>query len=72
LTRAELVDAVAPLHEISPAQIATVVAMPPEEWGITVEERVEVCKYLRLRQLQLLALYGPMKSVSHLRARAAE
>jgi len=37
-----------------------------------VEERVELCKYLRMRQFHLLALYGPMKTVSHLRAKAAE
>ncbi len=72
LTHDDLAVAVAPLQLVGPQEIAEAVALPPDEWGVSMEERVAVCKYLRLRQFHLLALYGPTKSVSHLRARAAE
>lgn len=72
LTHAELVAAAAPLRQVTPQQIAAAVAAPPAEWGISMDDRIAICRYLRIRQLQLLAVYGLMTSASRQWPRAAD
>jgi hypothetical protein len=53
-----LLAACLPLQDIDERHIAKALAAPPEEWGVSLNERVALGKYLRKRQLQLLAAYG--------------
>lgn len=66
LTREELMEAAAPLHDVTARQVAEILAVPPDSWGVDPGQRAIIGRYLRLRQFHLLALYGPMKQVSHL------
>jgi hypothetical protein len=54
----ELMEACAPLRTISPSDLAEIVATAPDEWSVSVQERLAVAKFLRARQLQLLAICG--------------
>lgn len=53
LTPDELADALGTLSAISEQQIVQVVASPPDEWGLTIEERILLVKYLLNRQREL-------------------
>lgn len=66
LTHEELMAAAAPLHDVTAQQVAEILAVPPDSWGVGLEQRAIIGRYLRLRQFHLLALYGPMKRVSYL------
>jgi hypothetical protein len=62
LTPADLQAACQPLREVSDKLIAAAVAAPPDEWGISVDERAAMCVYLAKRRGELLTLYAPAKS----------
>jgi hypothetical protein len=50
----ELAEACAPLRDVRPEQIAEVVALPPDEWGISLNERVALAEFLYERRANLL------------------
>jgi hypothetical protein len=52
----EIQGALMALGKLSDEKILRVVARPPGEWGITMEERVELVAYLVKRREELLAL----------------
>lgn len=53
LTSDELQGALDALSAISEAQIVKVVASLPDSWGLTIEERITLVRYLRNRQRDL-------------------
>ncbi len=59
LTRQEIEDAVRRLANISNQTIAEVVAGPPDEWGLSLDERVALFSYLLRRRDELVAAYDP-------------
>lgn len=54
------VDALEQLQRVTPADIAAVVASPPDEWGVTMAERVALADFVHRRQRQVLTLGGMM------------
>lgn len=54
----ELRQACKPLANVTPEQIATAVAVPPDEWGVQANERIALAEYLHRRQLELLGAYS--------------
>jgi hypothetical protein len=54
LTEAEIRQALSALKEISDESIIRAVARPPDEWGITMNERVALVEYLIQRRQELL------------------
>ena len=56
LSRTDVLDARAGLGVIDDQQIADVIAGPPQEWGFTRDERVEMAMYLTARRDALLAM----------------
>lgn len=56
LSNTELASAVGALGSISDAQIASAVASPPDEWGLTEPERVALASYLRSRRDQIVSM----------------
>ena len=50
---AELSEALESLAAITVEQIIQAVASPPDEWGLTIEERVQLVQYLIRRQQEL-------------------
>jgi hypothetical protein len=59
LTAAELSTACEGLSAITPEQIAAAVAAPPDEWGVSLDERIAVAEYLHRRQDQMTAACLP-------------
>ena len=57
LTKDELIGACRSLRAVTDDQIAEIVAGPPDEWGITIDERVAVAHYLATRRDQLAAAH---------------
>jgi hypothetical protein len=55
LTKDELSAAVLLLNVVTTATIASAVSAPPNSWGLTLDDRVEVATYLEKRKEQLLA-----------------
>ncbi|MEM6435727.1 MAG: hypothetical protein AAF773_18025 [Cyanobacteria bacterium P01_D01_bin.115] len=53
LTPDELAEAFDALSDISEQQIVTAVASPPDDWGLTIEERITLVRYLINRQSAL-------------------
>lgn len=54
LTDNEIRQALIALEEVTEETIVQAVASPPDEWGITMEERVAMVEYLMKRQQELL------------------
>lgn len=54
-SRAELQSARSALHNVVEDDIAVAVTMPPDDWGITLEERIAMAEYLADRRGTLLA-----------------
>ena len=54
LTHEELANACEHLHAVTPEQIAEAVTAPPDEWGVTSNERVELARLLHVRQEELV------------------
>ena len=57
LTKDELIGACRSLRAVTDDQIAEIVAGPPDEWGITIDERVAAAHYLATRRDQLVAAH---------------
>jgi hypothetical protein len=57
LTADELRQAAAPLAEVLLEDVAAAIAAAPDEWGIPMEHRVALAKYLWKRRGDLLAAY---------------
>jgi hypothetical protein len=55
VSSAAIRTAIMRLHSVTDAQIAEVVAAPPDSWGIDMEERVALAQYLAQRRTHLLA-----------------
>ena len=55
LTKSELTEAAKPLQAVTPAVIAEAVARPPDSWKISMEERLEMVRYLFRRKGELMA-----------------
>jgi hypothetical protein len=53
----ELIDACEPLLSITSEHIAEAVATPPDEWGVSTNERVALAKYLNRRRHELIKTY---------------
>lgn len=53
LTPSEIEKALAALKAIEEQKIIEVVASPPIEWGLTIEERIALVEYLIARREQL-------------------
>lgn len=58
-TSNEMAAACAPLVKVGPEQVAEVLAVPPESWDVTLEERVLLAEYLERRRSDLIAAYLP-------------
>ena len=58
LTKKDLNAACAVLVRVADADIARTVAIPPDEWGVKIGERVEVAKYISARRDMLLNTYA--------------
>nr|ATZ76403.1 hypothetical protein P413_11 [uncultured bacterium] len=56
LAGAEITEALRALQQVDTACIAMAVAAPPEDWGLSLEERVALAIYLEKRRDYLLAL----------------
>jgi hypothetical protein len=54
LVEAEMAQSKQRLREVTELQIASVVASPPDVWGVTMAERVVMADYLHKRQIQLV------------------
>jgi hypothetical protein len=52
----EIINALEQLDQVSEDQIIQAVAAPPNEWGLTMEERVMMVEYLVKRQKELINL----------------
>lgn len=59
-TEAELRDARRRLVAITAGQIATAVAAPPDEWGLTLQDRIVLAEYLLRRKNQLDAAWAAL------------
>lgn len=59
LSADELVDACSSLADISEQEIAEVLAVPPDDWGVSLDERVALAEYLHKRRAELLAAHPP-------------
>jgi hypothetical protein len=57
----ELARACAPLRDVLPEQIAQALAVPPNEWGVSLEERAAVAGLLCSRRASLLAAHGEIR-----------
>jgi HipA-like protein len=53
LTAQELQEAVARLQQISDDDIARAVGVPPDDWGVSMQERIAMANYLWNRKSQL-------------------
>lgn len=53
LTAEEIAEALDALKAITFEQLVKAVAMPPKEWGLTMDERIQLIHYLSNRQKQL-------------------
>lgn len=51
--------ALAKLAGVRPTDIARIVATPSDEWGVPVEDRVTLARYLYTRQNEATALFAP-------------
>lgn len=58
LARDDLNAACAGLARVHDTQIARAVAIPPDEWGVKIDERIEVAKYISARRDALLKAYA--------------
>lgn len=58
LTAGELSAAAQQLSRVTPTIIASAVASPPDDWGVSMDERVALAVYLDKRREQLLATIG--------------
>ena len=56
LTTSELNEGLAALGSVTEADIISAVSMPPDDWGLGLEDRVSLVNYLSRRQQELLAL----------------
>ncbi len=56
LLDAEVRPAADLLRAVRPQHIAAAVAQPPDDWGVTLQERVAIADYLERRQNQLSAV----------------
>ena len=59
ITAEELADACAPLRAVSAEHIAEVIAIPPDDWGVGLDERVALAEYLYRRKSELIEKYLP-------------
>lgn len=57
-TSEELRDACAPLLSVTTEQIAEAVAAPPDDWGVSMNERIALAEYLERRRAELVAAYA--------------
>ena len=60
LTDAELRDGRRRLAAITAEQIATAVAAPPDDWGLTLQDRIVLAEYLLTRKNQLDAAWAAL------------
>jgi hypothetical protein len=58
LDHGDLVLACSPLRTITEAQIAEILGIPMDDWDVGIDDRVALGKYLRQRQLEILATYA--------------
>jgi hypothetical protein len=58
----ELAAAAEPLRSVTAQQITDILAIPPASWGIDLDQRATIGHFLRLRQFQLLAMFGALKA----------
>jgi len=58
LDKRDLRSACDKLQQINEQNIAEILAVPPNEWGVSFDERIFLGKYLRRRQLQLLTVFS--------------
>jgi hypothetical protein len=61
LAQDDLHAACAALARVPDPEIARIVAIPPDEWGVKINERVEVAKYISARRDVLSKAYAPQK-----------
>lgn len=56
ITQPELHEAIRALSDVGDEALAYIVAVPPDEWGLTMEERMALLNYLTKRRDELLAM----------------
>lgn len=61
LTDEDLHDACLNLSKINDQEIARILAIPPDDWGVTIDERVALAEYLVGRRDALIARYKMQK-----------
>ncbi|WP_016952372.1 hypothetical protein [Anabaena sp. PCC 7108] len=54
LTKDEIKTALFTLEQVTEEKIIQAVARPPDEWGITMDERIAIVEFLIKRQYELL------------------
>jgi HipA-like kinase len=64
LTLDDLIKAAAPLVGIQDTNIAEVVAIPPDDWPFSLDERAAVAEYLSLRRDELIAGLAAKKAAA--------
>lgn len=64
LTEPELRNAIRALHAVRDEALISIVALPPAEWGLTMEERIALLEFLKRRRDNLLAMF-PRKEESN-------
>jgi hypothetical protein len=57
LTNDDLSDACSSLEDVADVEIAEVLAIPPDEWGVSLDERVALASYVHKRRRELLAAH---------------
>jgi hypothetical protein len=61
LAPGDLHSACAALAKATDGEIGRILAIPPAEWGVKIDERIAVAKYLSARRDVLLKAYAPEK-----------
>ena len=61
LARGDLYAGCSALAKATDGEIARILAIPPAEWGVKINERIGVAKYLSARRDVLLTAYAPQK-----------
>lgn len=60
----ELRDACQPLHSITPELIAAAVALVPNGWNLSADERIALCEYLERHRTELVNAYPILETGS--------
>ncbi|HZD68423.1 MAG TPA: HipA family kinase [Actinomycetes bacterium] len=58
LKQEEAADALDRLARLQPADIARVIATPPDEWGVSADDRVALAEYAEARRRKILENFG--------------